>query len=316
MFRVLVIVLLSSAIVFAARGERRRAAAAKQESVQIQVQRQFVVASIPALGALSREILRGVPVDVIEPFGADFGIDEFDGIAAEYSDELDEIAPFTVAVVGIRSIIPNDPTFVQIRHRNIRVVEIDCAIPPSPIVSAIRTIRTPSGEVNPFAWLSLANAVRMAEILESDFRALFPQYASEISANLLDFKRRAFALRNEYTRKFLEIDNFSAVALSGIFDYFLMDIDLFVLERFSPEYDWNEEAIQSFRHLVESGDVGVVINRWETGAPAAQIMAAQGVKTAVLRTGLPARSDDFIDGFLGFFEKNVLAITIALGINE
>ncbi|MCL2845226.1 MAG: zinc ABC transporter substrate-binding protein [Chitinivibrionia bacterium] len=314
MFRVFVIILLSLTLAFA-RGERRNRAATATAQPAPQEIRLAVAVSIPALGALSREILRGVPVDVLEPFGTDFTMDEFDGLASEYSDELDEIAPRVAAVVGIRSIIPDDPIFVQLRHRNIRVVEIDCAIPPSPTGSAIPLIRTSNGEINPFVWLSLANAVRMAEILESDFSALFPKYACVISANLLDFKRRSLALRNEYTRKLLEIDNFSAVALSGIFDYLLMDIDVFVVARFLPEYDWNEETARKFRDLVESGEVGVVINRWQTGAPASEIMEEKGVRTAVLRTGIPALSH-FDDGFLAFWERNVSAIAGAFQIKE
>jgi len=315
MCRFLLIIMIAASIAFASRGERRSQREAMPRQAEIQSVRPAVAVSVPALGALSREILNGVAVDVLEPFGVDFTIGEFEGIALEYAEILDEIAPRVTAVAGIRSILPSDPLFAQLRHRNIRIVEIDCAIPPSPVGSAIGIVRFENTQINPFAWLSLSNAVRMAEILESDFRALFPQYADRISANLLDFKQRAFALRNEYARKFLQVDNFSAVALSANFDYLLKDINIFVPIRLGAEDAWSAEETQRFRYFVENAQVSVVINAWQTDAPASEIMEKHGIKTAVLRTGFPAGSN-FEEGFLAFYERNLAALAAALEIND
>ena len=265
-----IIIVLTVLISFAVAGKKNRQPSA-------------VATSIPALGALSKEILKGTPIKVIEPFGGDISIDEFEGIARDYETELDELAKVAVAVVGIRSIIPSDPLFVQLRHRNIRIVEIDCATPSSPVLSALGKVRRKDGTPNPFVWLSLSNAIRIAEILGSDFSALFPAHSKTVSANLLEFKRNANTLRNEFVRLFLETDDFSAVSLTDDFDYLLKDIDLFVVEDFPA---------------------AVIINGWEADS--------LGIKTAVLKTGLPAEEDEFEEGFLEFWKRNVSAILNAM----
>ncbi|MDR0303309.1 MAG: hypothetical protein LBH98_00835 [Chitinispirillales bacterium] len=266
-----------------------------------------VVTSIPALAALSKEILKDTPIEIIEPFGNEIAIDEFGEIAKIYETQLDEISKKTVAVVDIRSIIASDPLFVQLRRRNIKIVEIDCATPLSPVLTAVGKIRKNDGSLNPFVWLSLSNSIRMAEVLENDFCALFPKYAEKISTNLLEFKKNANDLRNFYVRQFLEIDNFSAVCLSGDFDYMLKDIDLFVVENFVPEYEWNEEIMANFEKLLENMQTGTVISRWEIGSPAVEIMTKFHIRESVLKTGFPAGSD-FKNGFLKFWEKNAEAV--------
>jgi ABC-type Zn uptake system ZnuABC Zn-binding protein ZnuA len=270
-----------------------------------------VATSIPALAALSKEILKGTAIEIIQPFPSETSIDELDGIVKDYEARLDEISKKTVAVVDIRSIIATDPLFVQLRHRNIKIIEIDCATPISPVLTAVGKIREKNGNLNSFVWLSLSNSIRMAEVLENDFRALFPTYAKKITTNLIEFKNSANDLRNSYVRRFLETDNFSAICLSGDFDYLLKDIDLFVLETFPPEYEWNEEITKNFEKLLENRQTGIVINRWGTGSPAAEIMAKFGVGESVLKTGFPA-GNDFDNGFLDFWKRNVEAVLNAI----
>jgi ABC-type Zn uptake system ZnuABC Zn-binding protein ZnuA len=270
-----------------------------------------VATSVPALAALSKEILKGTPIEIIQPFGSEISIDELDGIVKDYETRLDEISKKTVAVVDIRSVIAADPLFVQLRHRNIKIVEIDCATPISPVLTAVGKIRRKDGNLNPFVWLSLSNSIRMAEVLENDFCALFPTYAKKITANLVEFKKNANDLRNSYVRQFLKTDNFNAVCLSGDFDYLLKDIDLFVVGNFLPEYEWNEETVASFEELLENERIGTVISRWGIGSPAAEIMAKFGVNESVLKTGFPA-GNDFENGFLNFWKKNIEAILGAM----
>jgi ABC-type Zn uptake system ZnuABC Zn-binding protein ZnuA len=271
----------------------------------------FVATSIPALKSLAQEILKGTPVSVVNPFGNGISLDELEGISKQFEEELTELSPKVSAVINIRSIIPADQLFIHIRHKNIRVVEIDCATPLSPVLTAVGKVKKENGETSPFVWLSLSNSIRMAEVLQSDLSALFPKYAEKISANLTDFKLRANAMRNEFAANFLEIENFNAITLSGDFDYLLKDIDLFIIERFSPEYDWSAEQTEKFAKLLETQSVGVIINRWETGSPADKIMQKFGVKTAILQTGIPA-DDAFENGFLEFWKENISAILSAM----
>ncbi|MCL1946063.1 MAG: zinc ABC transporter substrate-binding protein [Chitinivibrionia bacterium] len=270
-----------------------------------------VITSIPALEALTKEIVKGTPISVVNPFGNEISLDELEGICKEFEKELDKLSPNVAAVIDIRSIIPQDQLFIQIRHRNIRVIEIDCATPASPVITAIGKIRDESGEVNVFAWLSLSNAIRMAEILESDLSALFPKHAKKISENLILFKKNANAMRNDFVRKFLKSENFSAICFTQDFDYLLKDIDMFVVEKFSPEYDWDEETIEKFENLLKDGQISTIISRWETGEPAAAIMKKYDVKSSVLETGFPA-ANSFNDGFLKFWERNVLILLNSL----
>jgi len=274
-----------------------------------------VATSVPALAALSKEILKGTPIEVVEPFGNETSIDELDYVAKDYEARLDEISKKAAAVADIRSIIATDPLFVQMRHRNIKIVEIDCATPLSPVLTAVGKIRKDDGSFNQFVWLSLSNSIRMAEVLQNDFCALFPKYAKKISENLIEFKKNANDLRNSYVRMFLGVDNFNAVCFSGDFDYMLKDIDLFVVGKFPPEYEWNEEITANFEKLLENKQIGTVISRWEAGSPAFEIMTKFGVKASVLKTGFPA-GNDFENGFLEFWAKNAETLLQAMKETE
>lgn len=286
---------------------------AKKPVKNVKVAEPMILAtSIPALQSLAEEILKGTPISVVNPFGNEISIDELDGISKQFEAELDDLSPKVAAVITTRSIIPTDQLFIYVRHRNIRAVEIDCATPLSPVLTAVGKIKTNTDEsVAPFVWLSLSNSIRMAEVLQSDLSALFPLYAKTISDNLTDFKMRANALRNELNTEFLKIDNFNAVSLSRDFDYLLKDIDLFVIEYFPPEYTWNEQLIKQFEQLLASQSVGIIINRWETGTPADEIMRKFGVENAVLQTGFPA-DNAYESGFLEFWKTNVSAILSAM----
>lgn len=270
-----------------------------------------VATSIPALESLTKEILKGTPISVVNPFGNEISIEELDGIDKQFETELDTLSPKIAAVITIRSIIPTDRLFIQIRHRNIRAIEIDCATPLSPVLTAVGKVKKDNGEVSPFVWLSLSNSIRMAEVLQSDLSALFPQFSEKITANLADLKMRANTLRNDFAAKSLEFDNFNAITLSDDFDYLLKDIDLFVIGNFPPEYEWTAEQTAEFERLLKNQPVGVVINRWETGTPADEIMQKFGVKNAALKTGIPAE-DSFLNGFLEFWEENISAILSAM----
>jgi len=274
-----------------------------------------VATSIPALAALAKEILKDTPIEIIEPFGKEISIDELDQVAKDYEARLDEISKKTAAVVNIRSVIAADPLFVQMRHRNIKIVEIDCATPISPVLTAVGKTRKEDGSLNPFVWLSLSNSIRMAEVLQNDFCALFPKYAKNINANLIEFKKKANGLRNSYVRRFLDVDNFSAVCLSGDFDYLLKDVDLFVVGKFPPEYEWDKEITLNFEKLLENKQVGTVISRWEPGSPAEEIMTKFDVGASVLKTGFPA-GNDFENGFLEFWAKNAEAILQTMTLTE
>jgi len=296
-YKIIVLILLALvSLAFARRGAEKP-----------YVQPMIVATSIPALQSLAEELLRGTPITVVNPFGNELSIEELDGICKQYAEELDALSPRVTAVITMRSVIPSDLLFINMRHRNIRTVEIDCATPLSPILTAVGKLTDDRGETLPFVWLSLSNAIRMAEVLQSDLSALFPKHAKAISANLTDFKLRANAMRNEIVSRFLEIENFSAVVLSNDFDYFLKDIDLFVLGSFPPEYRWTAQQTEEFGNTISTGEVGLIVNRWETGNPAQAIMKEYGVNTAVLNTGFPA-NDSFDDGFLEFWKRNAMAI--------
>ena len=306
MKKIIILLLVFFVCAFARRGAEKQPKAAPKPAAEPMV----VLTAVPALEALAKEILRGTPIEVINPFGNEISLEEFDGICKQFEEEITALALRTAAVINVRSVIPSEQLFIHVRHRNIRVVEIDCATPLSPILTSLGKIRR-SGEVLPFVWTSLSNSIRMAEVLQSDLSALFPEYAKTISANLTDFKIRANTLRNEFVAEFLKFDNFNAVILSRDFDYFLKDIDLFVIESFPPEYDWTAQHSAQFAKILEEQPVGLIINRWETGSPAEEIMQKFSVKTAVLNTGLPAEAV-FENGFLELWKKNASAILSAI----
>ncbi|MBI1321373.1 MAG: hypothetical protein GC168_20815 [Candidatus Hydrogenedens sp.] len=131
-------------------------------------------------------------------------------------------------VLTMRDFWPADPLFPLARARNIRVIEVDASRPLDESGPAISRLEASDGGETAYAWLSLNNLSRMAEIIAHDFTKLAPQNEPHILENLNRAKRQLFQIQGEIARATLDIDDPFVIATTPVFDYFLESTGFYV----------------------------------------------------------------------------------------
>ncbi len=172
--------------------------------------KKLVVTSVPALESITKELVAGTDIQVLNPVKGEYGIAELPEVIKSKMGYLDSLAPSVEAVISLRSIMEEDQLYVQLRTMNIRIVEIDAATPLNPTLTTIGTIRTEES-VNPYVWLAPSVVTRSSEIIAKDLVSLFPDQKEKIESNLQGIREQIRVLIAEYETKFGEIEQFTAV---------------------------------------------------------------------------------------------------------
>lgn len=281
-------------------------------SQEVEVKKNRTIAtSIPALEALCKELLDSTSITVYNPMSSTTTLEEFEDFFDEKEALLDSLAEVIDAVVDIRSIIPQDMLYVELRQRNIRTVHIECATPQSSVLGAIGNITRTDGAINPYIWLAPTNMIRMAEIAATDLMALYPDARHQISLNLANLKKEIIQLKMNYENIYLELPRFDAAQMDESFAYFVKDIDLFIVASYPPEIDWDEALTENYSQAVEQKLFAVVVHRWEPFGTPKEVADKAGIPFAVLTPGLP-KGDHFDNGVVAFIENNLQALYISL----
>src|SRR5690606_8806721 len=150
---------------------------------------------------LATALTQGTEIDVrnVPEDGRAFSVLE-DYIARR----MERLAPAfadATAVVSLTNALPGDPLYRYAREVNIRIVDIDAALPwsrstpgvalteaPVTNVSWATDADPPESSVAPYFWLSISNAIRMGDIIAHDLAELFPASADTVAANLAALK--------------------------------------------------------------------------------------------------------------------------------
>lgn len=217
---------------------------------------------------------------------------------------MDRLGPefaAATAVVSLTNALPGDPLYRFAREANVRIVNIDAALPWSLSMPGVALTGSPRSTVDwgsetdapasataPYFWLSIANAIRMADIIAHDLGRIFPESAEPIARNLDALKRELLALRGDYQNRLIELDDDTVFALTGDFVYLTNDLGLYVDGYFiKQDIRWTEEDLAAFtRHLVEH-DIRVVIHKWQPSEAIQAAAAAAGATIVVLQSGDP-----------------------------
>jgi hypothetical protein len=273
-------------------------------------QKVTVATAVPALEALLKELTLNSSITVVNPIPADLTLEEHHQFLDNHQPMLDSLAARVAAVVTIRSALPDELLFLELRSHNIRAIEIDCATPLSVEVTGVALLRD-SGDVNPYVWLSISNVMKMAEIAGNDLSRLSPADSVKILANLKKIKQRYFALKSDFETKFSLIDNFSAASMDPAYDYLLNDINLFVTHRFpADESDWTAPQISAFKRALSNHTVGTLVCSWKpTGEPGA-LTEQYAMRPAILRKGDIALQN-YQQGLYGLLEQNLASLLAA-----
>jgi ABC-type Zn uptake system ZnuABC Zn-binding protein ZnuA len=232
------------------------------------------------------------------------------------------------AVVTLTNALPGDPLYRFAREANIRVVDVEAAVPwsvdepgvaladaPVSNVAWADDTDPPAGAVAPYLWLSVSNAIRMGDIVAADLMALFPDSAATIEANLEALKRSLLGLRGEYQQRLIESGADVVFALTGDFVYLTNDMGLYVDGYFiKQDVRWTEADLANLTRHLRDNAVEIVLHKWEPSEAIQAAIRAAGAELVVLDTGDSGVVVDRAlarDGLQQILRKNLAAIVAA-----
>lgn len=302
---------------------------------QAQMQAPIVITATQATYSIAHALADGTPIEVVNvpADGREFAL--LKAYLSRRADRFEELFVSAAAVVALTNALPGDPLYRYARAANVRIVNIDAALPwtyDTPGVALVTAPQTTVGwegstspaspadgsaESAPYFWLSISNAIRMADIVAADFRALFPALAADVAANLDRFKRELLELRRRYQERLLSVPDVTVFALTGDFVYVTNELGLFVDGYFlKQDIDWTDDDLAALTAHLAERDIGVVVHKWQPSDAIRAAIEAAGAELAVLETGDPGRiADDALaaDGLQQILEHNLETISAALG---
>jgi ABC-type Zn uptake system ZnuABC Zn-binding protein ZnuA len=248
------------------------------------------------------------------------------------SRRMDRLAPQfaeATAVVSLTNALPGDPLYRFARDANIRIIDIEAAIPWSLSMPGVGLIANPVSNVAwasdtddaesttaPYFWLSISNAIRMADIIAHDLSDIFPDSAAQIARNLDGLKWSLLGLRNDYQSRLIDAGDDTVFALTGDFVYLTNDMGLFVDGYFiKQDIRWTDEDLANLTRHLEDRGIRVVIHKWMPSDGIQAAIAAAGAKLVVLESGDPGIvAGDALapDGLQQILEGNLESLAAAL----
>lgn len=233
------------------------------------------------------------------------------------------------AVISVTNALPGDPIYRFARDANIRIVDIDAALPWSLSTPGVALADTPVSNVDwgtdtdpagaaiaPYFWLSLSNAIRMGDIIAHDLIELFPDFETMIQRNLDDLKWSLLNLRNEYQNRLIEAGADTVFALTGDFIYLTNDMGLYVDGYFiKQDIRWTEADLDFLTSHLRQREIKVVIHKWMPSDAILGAVSAAGAELVVLDTGDPGMVENrqlVADGLQQILRKNLDAVYSAL----
>lgn len=233
------------------------------------------------------------------------------------------------AVISVTNALPGDPIYRFARDANIRIVDIDAALPWSLSTPGVALADTPVSNVDwgtdtdpagtaiaPYFWLSLSNAIRMGDIIAHDLLELFPDFETTIHSNLDDLKWSLLNIRNEYQNRLIEAGSDTVFALTGDFVYLTNDMGLYVDGYFiKQDIRWTEADLNFLTSHLRQREIKVVIHKWMPSDAILGAVSAAGAELVVLDTGDPGMVENrqlVADGLQQILRKNLDAVYSAL----
>ena len=288
----------------------------------------LVLTGTQAAYSLTVALTAGTPIQVqnVPPDGRQLAL------LKDYIERrIDALAPTfeaATAVVSLTNALPGDPLYRFAREANIRIVDIEAAVPWSIDTPGVALAETPMSNVAwgsdadssetavaPYFWLSISNAIRMGDIVAADLAALFPDQAGMISTNLETLKRSLLDLRGEYQDRLIDSGADVVFALTGDFVYLTNDMGLYVDGYFiKQDVSWADADLQALTKHLRDNAIEVVIHKWQPSEAIENAVRAGGAKLVVLDTGDPGVVVERAlakDGLQQILRKNLDAIVLA-----
>jgi ABC-type Zn uptake system ZnuABC Zn-binding protein ZnuA len=232
------------------------------------------------------------------------------------------------AAITLTNALPADPLYRFAREANIRIVDIEAAVPWSLDRPGVALADTPASDVPwgrdtdaaqtttaPYFWLSVSNAIRMGDVIAHDLEALFPDSAARVAANLETLKRSLLALRGDYQNRLIAGGDDAVFALTGDFVYLTNDLGLFVDGYFiKQDVRWTADDLANLTRHLRERSIKVVIHRWSPNEAIQAAVRAAGAELVVLDPGDPGIVVDralAADGLQQVLKSNLESIAAA-----
>ncbi|USD67105.1 zinc ABC transporter substrate-binding protein [Vibrio sp. SCSIO 43136] len=223
-----------------------------------------ILTTVPATHILATQLTQGTPIEVKYLPPARYGVSRLESwFSAKGEEVVEQEAPKATAVITIRSLWPQDPSYAYLRDHNIRLVEVDASQSISSTGSSVAALTLDDGSTSIYAWLNPNNLGRMSKIIADDLIRLWPQHKTVIHSNLQQALTQSRKLIQQQSDWFFEQDMEAVVLLSESLEDFAAGYQLFVVGRqYKAELDWTTQDIEQLKgYLNEDPTVRVVTTR-------------------------------------------------------
>ncbi|MBZ9783475.1 zinc ABC transporter substrate-binding protein [Pseudomonas sp. REP124] len=246
-----------------------------------------VLASLPVTYGLGEVLLKGTDVSLERAAPANLpGSRQSAYFTGRGAPALAKLSTNADAVIGLRSLWPDDPLYPMARRSNIRIVEVDAA---RPVDGALPGIAVQPGNkvdgLNSQPWLASNNMGRMADVMAADLVRLAPTAKPTIEANLAALKQRLLKLSADSEARLAAADNLSVMSLSDHFGYLIgsLNLELIGLDA-RADAEWTPEALKALSATLKDNDVALVLHHRQPSEAVKAAISEGGSRLVVLST--------------------------------
>ncbi|WP_137921844.1 zinc ABC transporter substrate-binding protein [Hydrogenophaga sp. 2FB] len=244
-----------------------------------------LLVSHPVVAALTTAVVRDTGIVVLRPAPETLPPNRqlafFSGRGAA---ALGEAARQADAVVGLRSIWPDDPLFPLARRQNIRLIEIDAARPLDASLPGM-ALQEQAASATDLPWLDPVNLGRMADVIAGDVARLVPAAKPRLQTNVATLRQQVLAITAQSEARLASASSVAVFSLSDRLDYLVngFNLDLAGTDARADEA-WTPDALADLTKRLRSASVAAVLHHRELPANVAQAVQQAGVKAIVLQT--------------------------------
>ncbi|RAI62634.1 metal ABC transporter substrate-binding protein [Pseudomonas fluorescens] len=246
-----------------------------------------VLAALPITYGLGEVLLKGTDVSLERAAPANLpGSRQTAYFTGRGAPALAKLANDADAVIGLRSLWPDDPLYPISRRSNIRIVEVDAARPVDGALPGIAVQPDDKVEgLNSQPWFSSNNMGRMADVMAADLVRLAPGAKPKIDANLAALKQRLLKLSADSEARLANADNLSVMSLSDHFGYLTGSLNLDLIGQDTrPDAEWTPEALTQLGTTLKDNGVAVVLHHRQPSDALKAVIAGSGSRLVVLST--------------------------------
>ncbi|VVO03350.1 metal ABC transporter solute-binding protein, Zn/Mn family [Pseudomonas fluorescens] len=245
-----------------------------------------VLAALPITYGLGQILLEGTGITLEHAAPANLpGSRQTAYFTGRGAPALHKLAVEAGAVIGLRSLWPDDPLYPVARRSNIRIIEIDAA---RPVDGGLSGIAVQPGQVdglNSQPWMASNNMGRMADVMAADLARLAPEAKPRIDANLAALKQRLLKLSADSEARLASADNLSVVSLSDHLGYLVSGLNLELIRVDArADNEWTPEALKQLSETLKDNEVAVVLHHRQPSDEVKAAISAAGSQLLVLST--------------------------------